>query len=671
MPQDDQLAPRQQIAYAAGHADEFSAAIAEADIVPLLMSYVQLTGDTTLLEEAAPHIEGAWNYLQFIPVTLQNRIRSALVDAVLGLAGSDGELPVEPAPAAFKHMIDTAVGEIVPPEYVQVFREEMKLGGRDGRRFEWRNKPSADNLAAFRVLIVGAGFSGLAMAVRLQEAGIPYVIIEKNGEVGGTWLDNHYPDCGVDTPCHFFSYSFEPNPDWSRFFAKRDEILDYILHCARKYDVRRNIRFKEEVISAEYRQDGTWSVRTRHENGTESVETVDVFITAVGALNRPAIPRIDGLDDFKGPWFHTARWDEKVPLKGRRVAMIGSGASGMQAGPAIAPAVERLTIFQRSPHWAMKHPLYHQEVSAGARWAMRHVPFYASWYRLTLFWAASESFHSTLKIDPEWPHPERSLNAKNEKWREDLTAYIMSKVGHRKDLLPKVIPDYPPFGKRMLRDNNWYDMLLRPNVELVTDRVERVESDGVVAGGRKYPADVLVLATGFQTKRMLAPMHIVGAEGKSIRELWGDEDPRAHRGITVPGFPNFYIIYGPNTNLAHGGSAIFQTECQVNYVMKALREQLENGWDIMEVRTDAYRRYNERVDQMLSNMVWTHPGVTNWYKNSVGRVALNWPGRLVDYRDVTAEFDPAEYELTRHADRNRPTQRDAAVSSQAAAAGAR
>jgi 4-hydroxyacetophenone monooxygenase len=646
--QDQHLAPRDQIAYAAAHADEFSAAIAEADIVPLLMSYVQLTGDDELLREAAPHIKGAWNYMQFIPTALQNRIRTKLVAAVMERAESNEEIVSEPPAAEFKTMIDVAVGETVPPEYVAVFREEMMLGGKDGRRFEWRRKPAAEKLAAFKVVIVGAGFSGIAMAVRLQEAGIPYVIIEKNAEVGGTWLDNHYPDCGVDTPCHFFSYSFEPNPDWSRFFAKRDEILGYILHCAKKYDVRRNIRFQEEVLAAEYCPDGTWSVRTKRSDGVESRYDANIFITAVGALNRPAIPNIPGLKDFRGPWFHTAQWDRKVPVKGRRVAMIGSGASGMQTGPAIAPEVENLTIFQRSPHWAMKHPLYHQDVSAGARWAMRFVPFYASWFRLTLFWAASEAFHWTLKIDPDWPHPERSLNAMNERWREDLTAYIMSKVGHRKDLVPKVIPDYPPFGKRMLRDNNWYDMLLRDNVDLVTDRVERVEPDGVVAGGQKYPADVIVLATGFQTRRMLAPMHIVGAERQSIRDIWGEEDPRAHRGITVPGFPNFYIVYGPNTNLAHGGSAIFQTECQVNYVMKALREHLENDWDVIEVRRDAFERYNDWVDGMLSNMVWTHPGVTNWYKNSVGRVALNWPGRLVDYRDVTAEFDPEEYHMRRN-----------------------
>ncbi|HWK65822.1 MAG TPA: NAD(P)/FAD-dependent oxidoreductase [Rhizobiaceae bacterium] len=653
MAQDRHLTPDEQIAYAAAHPDEFSAAIAEADIVPLLMSYVQLTGDHELLQEAAPHIKGAWNYMQFIPTTLQNRIRSKLVAAVMERAVSKEEIVSEPPADEFKTMIDTAVGETVPSEYVAVFREEMMMGGKDGRRFEWRRKPGTEKLAAFKVVIVGAGFSGIAMAVRLQEAGIPYVIIEKNAEVGGTWLDNHYPDCGVDTPCHFFSYSFEPNPDWTHFFAKRDEILGYILHCAKKYDVRRHIRFQEEVLAAEYRPDGTWSVRTRRSDGLEIDYEANVFISAIGALNRPAIPNIPGLQDFKGAWFHTAQWDKKVPIKGRRVAMIGTGASGMQTGPAIAPDLERLTIFQRSPHWAMKHPLYHQKVSEGARWAMRHVPFYASWFRLTLFWAASESFHWTLKIDPNWPHPERSLNAMNDRWREDLTAYIMAKVGHRKDLIPKVIPDYPPFGKRMLRDNNWYDMLLRDNVDLVTDRVERIESDGVVAGGKKYPADVIVLATGFQTKRMLAPMHIVGAEGQSIRDIWGDEDPRAHRGITVPGFPNFYIVYGPNTNLAHGGSAIFQTECQINYVMKALREHLENEWDVIEVRREAFQRYNEWVDGLLSNMVWTHPGVTNWYKNSVGRVALNWPGRLVDYRDVTAEFDPEEYHMQRFADSQR------------------
>ncbi|MBS7700174.1 MULTISPECIES: NAD(P)/FAD-dependent oxidoreductase [unclassified Chelatococcus] len=650
MAQDRHLTPQEQIAFAAAHPDAFSAAIAEADIVPLLMSYVQLTGDYGLLREVAPHIRGAWDYMQAIPTTLQNQIRAKLVTAIMERAEHGGAIALEPPAAEFKAMVDVAVGETVPDEYMAVFREEMMLGGQDGRRFTWRHKPPAARLAAFKVVVVGAGFSGLAMAVRLQEAGIPYVIIEKNAEVGGTWLDNHYPDCGVDTPCHFFSYSFEPNPDWTHFFAKRDEILDYILKCAKKYDIRRNIRFQEEVVRAEYRPDGTWTVRTRRSDGVEIDIEADVFITAVGALNRPAIPQIPGLKDFKGPWFHTAEWDRKVPLKGRRVAMIGTGASGMQTGPAIAPDVESLTIFQRSPHWAMKHPLYHKEVSHGARWAMRYLPFYASWFRLTLFWAASEAFHWTLKIDPNWPHPERSLNAMNEQWRQDLTAYILSKVGHRKDLIPKVIPDYPPFGKRMLRDNNWYDMLLRDNVELVTDGVERVEPDGVIANGRKYPTDVIILATGFQTKRMLAPMHIVGADGQSIRDIWGDEDPRAHRGITVPGFPNFYVVYGPNTNLAHGGSAIFQTECQVNYIMKALREHLENDWDVIEVRRDAFERYNDRVDSMLSNMVWTHPGVTNWYKNSVGRVALNWPGRLVEYRDVTAEFDPREYHLHRFAD---------------------
>lgn len=638
--------PRQQIAYGAAHLDELRAAVAEADIVPLLMSYVQLTGETDLLDEARPHIAGAWSFLQTIPETLQQRIRDALVSAIVSLSSDDREIDTDPRLPLFKRMVDVAVGQSVPDEYFPLFREEMMLGGEDRRRFQWREKPDSDRLEKFRVVIVGAGFSGLAMAVRLQEAGIPYVIIEKNAEVGGTWLENFYPACGVDTPCHFFSYSFEPNPNWSSFFAKRDEILAYILHCVDKYDIRRNIRFSEELVSGEYQPGtATWTIRTRKADGTEDLLHANVFITAVGALNRPSIPKIPGLDDFKGPCFHTAQWDPSVTTKGRRVAMIGSGASGMQAGPEMASNVASLTIFQRSPHWALKHPLYHAPVSPGVQWAMRHIPFYASWFRLQLFWAASEAFHQTLKIDPDWPHPERSLNAANQRMRDELTAYIVSKVGHRPDLMDKVVPDYPPFGKRMLRDNNWYDMLLRDNVELVTTGIDRVEPDGVVSAGRHYPADAIVLATGFQTARMLWPMHIVGREGVSIRELWGDEDPRAHRGITVPGFPNFYVVYGPNTNLAHGGSAIFQTECQVGYIMLALREHLERGWDSIEVKKEPFEQYNAMIDAQLRRMVWSHPGVTNWYKNKSGRVALNWPGRLVDYRNVTSEFHPEEYHL--------------------------
>ncbi|MDB5511918.1 MAG: hypothetical protein JWR08_1401 [Enterovirga sp.] len=620
------------------------AALAEADIVPLLMSLTQITGRTDLLDQAQPYIKGAWNFLQEIPESLQADIRAALAHALEEAAAAGRQIPVDPGTDTFERMMEVAVGQPVPESYRAVLLEEASFAGTDHRSVPWRKQPDPAELGSFKAVVIGAGFSGIAMAIRLQEAGIPYVVIEKNADTGGTWLENVYPGCGVDTPCHFFSYSFAPNADWSSFFAKQDEILRYIHACVERYGIRRNIRFSEEVVRAQYDESSAvWSVTTRSRDGREETLRANVVVSAVGALNRPSIPTIPGLESFDGPAFHTAAWDKTVDLTGKRVAMIGTGASGMQAGPSIAPAVEKLTIFQRSPHWAIRHPLYHAEVAPGVRWAMRHVPFYASWFRFQLFWAASDGFHPTLRMDPDWPHPERSLNAANDKLRQDLVAYVTSELGDRTDLLPKVIPNYPPFGKRMLRDNHWYKMLRRPNVELVTGTVERIEADAVVSDGVRHPADVIVFATGFQAARMLWPMEIVGKSGTTLRDVWGDDNPRAHLGMTMPGFPNFFMIYGPNTNLAHGGSAIFHSECQARYIMLAIRELIETRSRSMEVKEQTFEAYNDRVDDALREMVWSHPGVTNWYKNKSGRVVMNSPWRLADYRNMTAELAREDY----------------------------
>ncbi len=622
-------------------------ALAEADIVPLLMSLVQLTGRRDLLERARPYIKGAWNYLQEIPEALQAEIRAALVQALTELAAAGKPIAAEPPPALFEQMMETAVGQAVPELYRDVLMEEASFGGQDLRAVAWRKPPSPERLRGFKAVVIGAGLSGIAMAIRLQEAGIPYTVIEKNADAGGTWLENVYPGCAVDTPCHFFSYAFEPNSEWSSFFAKQEEILAYILKCVERYGIRQHIQFGREVERAEYGEAaGLWKITIRAAGGQTETISANIMISAVGALNRPSIPAIPGLADFAGPKFHTAAWDRNVDLAGKRVAMIGTGASGMQVGPTIAPVVKNLTIFQRSPHWAIRHPLYHASVSHGVRWAMRHIPFYASWFRFQLFWAASDGFHATLQMDPAWPHPERSLNAANETLRNELIAYVKAELGDRTDLLAKVIPDYPPFGKRMLRDNHWYKMLLRDNVELVTGGVDRVEPDAVIAGGQRYPVDAIVLATGFQAAKMLWPMDIRGRNGVSLRDRWGDEDPRAHLGVTVPGFPNLFLIYGPNTNLAHGGSAIFHSECQVRYIMQAIRELVETNSRAIEVREAPFLDYNERVDAAHRRMVWSHPGVGNWYKNTRGRVVMNSPWRLVDYRGMTATFAPEEYEFT-------------------------
>jgi 4-hydroxyacetophenone monooxygenase len=294
----------------------------------------------------------------------------------------------------------------------------------------------------------------------------------------------------------------------------------------------------------------------------------------------------------------------------------------------------------------MHNPLYFETVSDEKKWVLKHIPFYAKWFRFQLFWSSSDGFHSMLHVDPKWGQPTRSINAENARLREQLEAHIARELNNDPTLIAKATPDYPPYGKRMLRDNHWYRMLTRPNVELITERIDHIEPHAVVtADGARHELDTLVLATGFQAQRLLTPMHIEGRNGLVIRDLWGEDDPRAYLGITVPGFPNFFVIYGPNTNLAHGGSAVFHSECQVRYIMQALRELLETGSSALDVRDDSYKAYQAKVDKAIQGMVWAHPGVTSWYKNKSGRVAMTSPWRLVEYRDLTLHFEPEDYEF--------------------------
>ncbi|MEI7711678.1 MAG: hypothetical protein WCI94_09615, partial [Rhodospirillales bacterium] len=291
-------------------------------------------------------------------------------------------------------------------------------------------------------------------------------------------------------------------------------------------------------------------------------------------------------------------------------------------------------------------PNYHAAVSPGKMAALKHIPFYAKWYRFQLMWASSDGLHASLHVDPNWATPDRSLNAANQKFRDDITAYIASQVGNRPDLLEKIVPPYPPYGKRMLRDNHWYKSLTRDNVTLTDDPIDRIEKDAIVTkDGTRHPADIVVLATGFVAQKMLWPMNVQGRGGQTIRDLWGDDNPRAHLGITVPGFPNMFLLYGPGTNLAHGGSAIYHTECQVRYIMQCLRELLETGAKTMECRSEPHDAFNELLDATHEKMVWAHRGVGNWYKNREGRVVTNSPFRLVDYRRMTETLDRNDFIL--------------------------
>jgi 4-hydroxyacetophenone monooxygenase len=633
--------------FAALVADEpqFRNALKESDIATLAMVLVQLTADETILTEIAPFIRGPWDYSVSLPDDIADRIRARLAETLKTHAAENRDLPPPPSNAQLQKMMSVCVGEPVSDEYAPMMLEELAFHEADPKGVNWRHEPAAETIENFHVAVIGAGMSGILAAIKLKQAGIPFTVIEKNDTVGGTWYENRYPGCAVDTPNHFYSYSFEPSHEWTHFYSKGDELHFYLEGCADKYDIRRHIRFDTEVESARFDEAAKlWRLTARGADGATSTLTANAIISAVGQLNRPAIPDIPGLADFQGPVFHTAQWEAEHDLEGKRVAMIGTGASAMQTGPSIAGDVERLLVFQRTPHWVIANPNYHRSVSPGKKWVLEHLPFYARWYRFQLFWGFSDGIHPALQVDPDWHMPERSLNERNERFRVNMIRHMKNEIGDDAELLAKVKPSYPPYGKRMLVDNHWYKMLTRDNVDLVTDPIERAEAGAIVTrDGQNHPVDLIVLATGFQVSRMLWPMEITGRGGIGLRDLWGEDDPKAYLGITVPKFPNFFVLYGPNTNLGHGGSAMFHGECQVRYVMKCLRDLIEGGHATMECRQDVHDAFNERCDRAHEKMVWAHKGTDNWYKNSRGRVFANSPWRLVDYWSMTAAPNPDDY----------------------------
>jgi 4-hydroxyacetophenone monooxygenase len=543
-------------------------------------------------------------------------------------------------------MMRWLVCEDVPDEYVPMLLEEMELSGEDVRQVAAPGTSQARE--DFPVVVIGCGESGLLAGIRLKEAGIPFTIIEKNAGVGGTWWENSYPGARVDVGNHFYCYSFEPSDEWTEYFAQQPELQSYFERVMTKHDVGPQVRWDTEVTRAQWNDaDGTWTVETEGRDGTRGSLTARAVISAVGQLNRINLPEIDGQEEFAGPAFHSARWDHSIDLTGKRVAMIGAGASGFQIAPTIAPEVAQLTVFQRTAQWMFPNPNYHQAVGPGVRWALRHLPFYGRWYRFLLFWPGCDKGLEAARVDHSYPDQQRAISATNEFARQMFTDWIVSQCDGDEDLLAKVIPDYPATGKRTLQDNgSWLRTLTRDNVELVRAGIDHIESDAVVTvDGERHDADVIVYATGFQHTKVLAPMAIIGRDGVDLREMW-EERPAAYLGVTVPGFPNFFMMYGPGTHLAHGGSLIFHSECQMRYISFLLAELIDGGHHSIEPTQTTYDDWHRRTQAEMRNLVWAQPTVPHsYFKNSYGEIHTASPWRLVDYWRWTRSFDVADYEV--------------------------
>ena len=493
------------------------------------------------------------------------------------------------------------------------------------RGAEASSNGSANGRHTPSVAIIGAGFGGIGLAITLKKAGIDSLTIFEKGEgLGGVWRDNTYPGAACDVPSHLYSFSFEPNPNWSRRYSPQPEILDYLERCVDKYGLRPNLRLGTEVARAEFDEDSAkWRIETA---GGETIEA-DVLVSACGQLSRPATTRIEGAERFRGPIFHTARWDHDVEIENKRVAVIGTGASTIQVVPAIADRVGQVDIYQRSAPYVIpkKDRPYMPWERRLFRWfpPARLAARFTQWLFFEIFIAAFNQFRGVGRLGVRMFERNLDDQVSDPELKRALT------------------PDHVLGCKRVLISPDYYSTLERPNVELVTQGVRELTKGGVVAeDGTERPADVIVLSTGFESTRFLAPMEIRGRDGRDLNEVWR-EGANAYLGMAVAAFPNLFVMYGPNTNLG-SGSIIFQLESQMTYIADAVeRLRRTGGW--LSVCPEVQQAFDSEMQSRLSTSVW-QTGCNNWYIDEHGRNTNNWPGFTLEYRRRTRRLDPADYE---------------------------
>jgi len=618
-------------------ADELDRKLAKASIPVLIVCLAQLTGDPRWLSERyrpEPMRGLADDPTGGLPEVVQVEVRNAVRDAVLNwIAAGRPSLPV-PSPEQMPALMCQALGEVVPDRYSKMILAHLGFAPREadpGER-DWAQSKS--------VIVIGAGFGGLLAARNLTQRGYNVTVLERHADLGGVWHTNRYPGARVDTPSMIYTYAdFRRN--WESYYATQSQLIEYLNQFVDAFDLRRLISFDSPVTSARFREDHQdWEVTY---GADEQTLRADIVITAVGTFAKPAIPDLPGREEFAGQIFHTTQWPAEDVVTGKRVAVVGSGSTAIQVVATIAPQVDFLYAIQRSPHWIAPAPNYLDLVDEDIRWLLDNIPFYGEWASFRVGWQHADKIYPSMIIDDTWEHPDRSINERNDRHRAFLTRYAEEQLEGREELLPEVLPHYPPYGKRMVVDSGWFAAIKRPNVELVSSAVTALTKNGVVtSSGRCLEVDVVVLATGFEVAEYLSPMRIIGRDGLELHDFWSKDGARAHKGITVPGFPNLFILYGPNVNGA-AGSYTGIVEAQLRHVDALLDELRRSGTVVVEPRMDSFVAYNVDMDERLSKMIWSHPDVGSYIHTSSGRIVANRPWSAVEFFDLMTEVDPSEF----------------------------
>ena len=482
----------------------------------------------------------------------------------------------------------------------------------------------------YNQLIIGAGFAGICAAIQLKKEGFNnFVILERNSHLGGTWWDNSYPGAACDVESHLYSFSFEPNPNWSRQFSPQQEILNYLEKCAEKYGINPYIQLNTSVASVVYDEAlGVWHVT----DSTGKIYTAQTVISCAGGLSQPSLPDVKGIADFKGEKFHSARWDKSYNLQNKTVGVIGTGASAIQIVPAIAPVVKELQLFQRTPPWIM--PKADAEISGLRQSMFKSLPFIRSFYRWRLYWA-----HEIMALAFTRGPGLLKLASKVSAWY--LRRYVPDET-----LRKKLTPNYTMGCKRVLLSNEYYPALTREHVHLITDHIEEINAAGIkTKDGRQHNLDAIVFATGFQAAEGVIMFDVQGKGGLNLNTSWRN-GAEAYLGASIAGFPNLFLVVGPNVGLGHS-SMILMIEAQVHYILEALKLMRKENLKSVDVKAETQKVFNEDLQQKLSKTVWQSGGCVSWYQTKTGKNVTLWPGFTFTFMKMTKEFERGKYELVK------------------------
>jgi 4-hydroxyacetophenone monooxygenase len=619
-------------------------AVRLADANVLRMALYQLTGDPQLAAmrvETVPVRNGAMT--AYALAEAHHRIVQEKAVAFLRNPQS--------APAwsndSVREMMTLFSGVPLTDDQFRLGLEELALV-EFPREVKWSNGEKAPRgVGNITVAIVGAGISGLAVAFALRRLGIPFVIIERQGDVGGTWQLNTYPDARVDTSSYLYQYKFEKRYPWPEFYASQASMLGYLRHIADKYEIRPHILFSTKLKEAAWSEsDSRWRLGLEDPRGQRREIKANFLVSASGLFSVPNFPDIPGIEGFQNKMLHTASWDHSYNFTGKKIALIGNGSSGAQIMPRLAAKATSLTVYQRTPSWIVEMKGYKSPVPDDLKWLHQTMPFYWNWLSYSSY-VTTLGLQPAQTLDAEWRKRGGLVSEKNDALRAALESYIRLKLAGKPDLIEKSIPRYAPLARRLVIDNGWYDALLRSNVELVTSAITRISPRGVVtAEGLEREFDLIVLGAGFKTSRYLWPVRYVGKDGATLENLWAADGARANLGMTMPGFPNFFMMYGPNSQ-PRTGSFMSWAEIWARYCVRLIVAMIETGASSIECKPEAFERFNREMDDEGRKIIWEAEGGSGYYVNEYGRSGVNMPWLVEEYHRRVSQPDLDEFILSK------------------------